>query len=108
MVFMDLPRELGAVLAGLLGLLIGSFLNVVIYRLPKILERQWATEAAEYAADLGAARPSPQPTPEVFNLWVPRSRCQSCGHQLRAHENIPVLSYLFLRGRCSSCAAPIM
>ena len=101
---------LNAILASIFGLLVGSFLNVVIYRLPKILERQWATEAAEYAAELGsAALPSggEQKAPEVFNLVVPRSRCQSCGHQVRAHENIPVLSYLFLRGRCSSCAAPI-
>ncbi len=98
---------LNAMLASVFGLLVGSFLNVVIYRLPKILERQWATEAAEYAAELGSTLPSATAKPEVFNLLVPRSRCQSCGHQLRALENIPVLSYLFLRGRCSSCAAPI-
>lgn len=98
---------LNAILASIFGLLVGSFLNVVIYRLPKILERQWATEAAEYAAELGSTPPSATEKPEVFNLLVPRSRCQSCGHQVRAHENIPVLSYLFLRGRCSSCAVPI-
>ena len=105
---MWLEPWLYAILAGIFGLLVGSFLNVVIYRLPKILERQWATEAAEYAAELGSSPPSSTPEKaEVFNLVVPRSRCQSCGHQVRAHENIPVLSYLFLRGRCSSCAAPI-
>lgn len=104
---MWLEHWLNAALAGVFGLLVGSFLNVVIYRLPKILERQWAAEAAEYAADMGCAPASAQPAPEVFNLWVPRSRCQSCGHQVRAQENIPVLSYLLLRGRCSSCAAPI-
>ncbi|WP_027995564.1 prepilin peptidase [Simplicispira psychrophila] len=104
---MWLEPWLNAALAGIFGLLIGSFLNVVIYRLPQILERQWAAEAADYAADLGAAPAGAAPAPEVFNLWMPRSRCQSCGHQLRAHENIPVLSYLFLRGRCSSCTAPI-
>ena len=98
---------LNAILASVFGLLVGSFLNVVIYRLPKILERQWATEAAEYAAELGSTLPSAPAQAEVFNLVVPRSRCQSCGHQVRAYENIPVLSYLFLRGRCSSCAAPI-
>lgn len=98
---------LNAILASIFGLLVGSFLNVVIYRLPKILERQWATEAAEYSAELGSTPPSATEKPEVFNLLVPRSRCQNCGHQVRAHENIPVLSYLFLRGRCSSCAAPI-
>ena len=104
---MWLDPWLDAALAGVFGLLVGSFLNVVIYRLPKILERQWAAEAAEYAADQSAVPAGVQPAAEVFNLWVPRSRCQSCGHPVRAHENIPVLSYLFLRGRCSSCAAPI-
>lgn len=108
---MWLEPWLNAVLASVFGLLVGSFLNVVIYRLPKILERQWAAEAAEYAAELipastAGTQPAP-PAPEVFNLWVPRSRCQSCGHPVRAHENIPVLSYLLLRGRCSSCASPI-
>ncbi len=100
---------LNAMLASVFGLLVGSFLNVVIYRLPKILERQWIAEAAEYAAELGSVPPSDSAAKdaEVFNIVVPRSRCQSCGHQVRAHENIPVLSYLFLRGRCSSCAAPI-
>ncbi|QKO22794.1 A24 family peptidase [Rhodoferax sp. BAB1] len=87
-------------LAGVLGLMIGSFLNVVIYRLPKIMERQWAEECAELAGkDL--------PQTETFNLVLPRSRCQKCGHQIRWHENIPVLSYLFLRGKCSACSTPI-
>lgn len=103
---------LNPTMAGIFGLLVGSFLNVLIYRLPKILERQWAAEFAEYAADAAlASAPATTPvvpaTPEVFNLWTPRSRCPSCGHQVRSHENIPVLSYLFLRGRCSSCAARI-
>ena len=98
---------LNAMLVSVFGLLVGSFLNVVIYRLPKILEHQWATEAAAYAAELGSTLPSATAKLEVFNLLVPRSRCQSCGHQLRVLENIPVLSYLFLRGRCSSCAASI-
>ncbi len=98
---------LNAMLASVFGLLVGSFLNVVIYRLPKILEHQWTTEAAAYAAELGSTLPSATAKLEVFNLLVPRSRCQSCGHQLRVLENIPVLSYLFLRGRCSSCAASI-
>jgi len=87
-------------LAGVLGLMIGSFLNVVIYRLPKIMERQWAAECAELAGkDL--------PQAETFNLVLPRSRCQKCGHQIRWYENIPVLSYLFLRGKCSACGTPI-
>lgn len=89
-----------ASLAGVLGLLIGSFLNVVIYRLPKMLERQWAAECAELNG-----RPAPEAEP--FNLMVPRSRCQKCGHQISWFENIPVLSYLFLRGKCSVCRTPI-
>ena len=97
-----------AALAGLLGLLVGSFLNVVIYRLPKMMERQWAAECAEYAGTAGEqVAPVHPPPADQFNLAQPRSRCQACGHQLRWYENIPVLSYLFLRGRCSSCGVSI-
>lgn len=96
---LGLMPELVAVLAGILGLLIGSFLNVVIYRMPKMMERQWAEECAELTGT--AAEPA-----EKFNLLVPRSRCSSCGHLIRWYENIPVLSYLVLRGKCSACAAP--
>ena len=71
-----------AALAGILGLLVGSFLNVVIYRIPKMMERQWAAECADYAATIGIQAPAVAP-PEVFNLSRPRSRCQACGHQLR-------------------------
>ena len=93
-------RGFEAAIVGFLGLLVGSFLNVVIYRLPKMLERQWTAECAEMAAtDLPADAP--------FNLMVPRSRCPHCSHQIRWYENIPVLSYLSLRGRCSACHAPI-
>ena len=103
------PFELHVGLAGLLGLLIGSFLNVVIYRLPKMMEQQWATECAALADD-GAVPLSHAPvslgTAEKFNLLVPRSRCSSCGHVIAWHENIPVFSYLFLRGKCAVCAAP--
>ncbi len=94
---------LQAALGGLLGLLIGSFLNVVIYRLPKMMERQWAAECAELT---GQQADAAAPT-EKFNLLVPRSRCQHCGHQIRWYENVPVLSYLFLRGKCSACHAGI-
>lgn len=97
---MPITPIVDAGLAGLLGLLIGSFLNVVVYRLPKMLERQWAAECAELNG-----RPTPEA--ERFNLMVPRSRCQKCGHQIRWFENIPVLSYLALRGRCSVCRTPI-
>ena len=91
---------LDASVLGLLGLLIGSFLNVVIHRLPRMLERQWAAECAELAGQPAAGG-------EPFNLTVPRSRCPHCGHGIRWHENIPVLSYLLLRGRCSHCHGAI-
>lgn len=95
---LGLGPQVDALLAGFLGLLIGSFLNVVIYRLPRMMERQWAEECAELTGK------SPDST-EAFNLMVPRSRCSSCGHPIRWYENIPVLSYLFLRGKCSACGA---
>ncbi len=95
-------------IAGVVGLLIGSFLNVVIYRLPRMLEQQWAREMAEYSASANPDQSAADaPQVESFNLMVPRSRCQACGHQLRWFENIPVLSYVALRGRCSSCSARI-
>jgi leader peptidase (prepilin peptidase) / N-methyltransferase len=87
-------------LGGVFGLLIGSFLNVVIYRLPKMLERHWARECAELSG--AAAQPA-----ETFNLVTPRSRCQNCGHAIRWYENIPVLSFLMLTGKCSACKTPI-
>lgn len=104
-----------AALLGVLGLLVGSFLNVVIHRLPKMMERQWADEHAQYAADAQAAAHGSAPSiaeqappgAERFNLWQPRSRCPSCGHAIAWYENVPVVSYLFLRGRCSACKAPI-
>ncbi|WP_404301873.1 prepilin peptidase [Alicycliphilus denitrificans] len=98
-----------AALVGVLGLLIGSFLNVVIHRLPGMMERQWAAECAQYAQDTGLLKPGKQdtPAPETFNLWTPRSRCPACGHEVRWYENIPVLSYLGLRGRCSGCGTRI-
>jgi leader peptidase (prepilin peptidase)/N-methyltransferase len=89
-----------AACAALLGLCVGSFLNVVIHRLPKIMERQWKAECAEVAGQEPAS-------PERYNLVVPRSACPACGHRISALENIPVLSWLVLRGRCTSCKAPI-
>lgn len=91
---------LQAGIAGVLGLLIGSFLNVVIYRMPKMLEQQWAAEYAEFAGEAAEEQPT-------FNLMLPRSHCQQCGHQIRWYENIPVLSYLFLKGKCSVCRTSI-
>ncbi len=96
---LDLPPAAGAVLAGFFGLLLGSFLNVVIYRLPKMMERQWAQECAELSG-------TPQQPVEKLNLLLPRSRCSQCGHLIRWYENVPVLSYLFLRGKCSACGVP--
>lgn len=87
--------------AMLVGLLIGSFLNVVVWRLPKMLDREWRQEAHDV---LGLPSETPLPT---FNLMLPHSQCPHCGHRIRAWENIPLLSYLFLRGRCSNCAAAI-
>ena len=95
-----LAPEAAIALASLLGLLIGSFLNVVIYRLPRMLERQWAAECAQ----LSGAAPSAEPP---LNLLRPGSSCRQCGHAIRWWENIPVLSYLLLRGRCSACGTPI-
>jgi leader peptidase (prepilin peptidase)/N-methyltransferase len=87
--------------AAIFGLLVGSFLNVVIHRLPRMMEAQWAAEAAELEG-----RPASGEAPP-FNLVVPRSRCPHCGHRITALENIPVLSWLWLRGRCSQCKTPI-
>nr|WP_314527024.1 A24 family peptidase [uncultured Pseudomonas sp.] len=88
-------------LAVVLGLLVGSFLNVLVWRLPKMLEREWRLQAQDI---LGQPAPAPLPT---YNLMLPHSQCPHCGHSIRAWENIPVISYVFLRGRCSGCAAPI-
>jgi leader peptidase (prepilin peptidase) / N-methyltransferase len=121
-----------------LGLMVGSFLNVVIYRLPLMLERQWREECAESAppgdalegstssgaeqaacvqemasavgaTDLPGSEPAPaaKVRPEPFNLVVPRSACPACRAPIRAIHNIPLLSWLLLRGRCASCGAPI-
>jgi leader peptidase (prepilin peptidase) / N-methyltransferase len=93
---------LEALPVALLGLFIGSFLNVVIHRLPKILEAQWAAECQQLT------HPDQElPEQARFNLMVPRSRCPHCGHQIRWYENIPLLSYAVLGGKCSSCKAKI-
>ena len=89
-----------SLICGVFGLLVGSFLNVVIHRLPKMMDYDWLTQCAELRGE------SP-PVHESLSLSRPRSRCPSCGHAISALENIPVLSWLFLRGKCSSCSAPI-
>jgi leader peptidase (prepilin peptidase) / N-methyltransferase len=96
-----------AALLGFLGLLVGSFLNVVIHRLPKMMELHWAAECAELNRDHHAVANTANDAAEPFNLMVPRSRCPQCGHQIRWFENIPLFSYLGLRGKCSQCEAPI-
>lgn len=93
------PGFLALLLGLLLSLMVGSFLNVVIYRLPVIMEREW--QAMTATAD--STDDSLNEEPEPFNLAVPASRCGNCGHRIRWYENIPVLSYLALRGRCSGC-----
>ena len=95
-----LPQEAWVALVGFLGLLVGSFLNVVIYRLPKMMEQQWAVECAELTGQ------SSEPTEEKLSLTSPRSRCSNCGHMIAWYENLPVLSYIFLRGKCSVCGTP--
>jgi leader peptidase (prepilin peptidase)/N-methyltransferase len=112
---------------GLFGLCIGSFLNVVIHRLPLMMERQWLHESAAQLTDGAAmARVAGVPLPEAerlakavdgygtriealppFSLSKPRSRCPHCGHQLRWHENLPVIGWLRLGGKCAACKAPI-
>mgnify|MGYP001580496030 CR=1 FL=1 len=82
------------------GLCVGSFLNVVIYRLPKIMERDWLAQCAEL-------RGEEMPKQETFNLAQPRSRCPACAHPITALENIPIASYLALRGKCSACGVRI-
>ncbi len=103
MTILDLFAELPALFVGVVfvfALLVGSFLNVVIYRLPIMMQREWAAECAELAGEKPAAQ-------APFNLVVPRSACPSCGHAIGALENIPVLSYLVLRGRCAGCKTRI-
>lgn len=84
----------------IVGLMIGSFLNVVIYRLPEMIKRSWLQQCAELRGETVELQPT-------FNLITPRSACIHCGHRITALENIPILSYLALRGRCSQCGTPI-
>lgn len=128
---MSVSQGFDAALAGVLGLLIGSFLNVVIYRMPVMMYRDWLTDAvanlmsskdqpslwslvfgpkSKAPKDLEAAADKAAPAIENlprFDLALPASRCGACGHKIRLHENIPVLSYIFLRGRCASCKTAI-
>jgi leader peptidase (prepilin peptidase)/N-methyltransferase len=89
-----------AITAAAFGLVVGSFLNVVVYRLPVMLQRHWARDCSELAGQEA-------PPQEAFNLLVPVSTCPHCGRRIHVLENIPLLSYLFLRGRCAGCHGPI-
>ncbi|MBI5793402.1 MAG: prepilin peptidase [Rhodocyclales bacterium] len=89
-----------ALAAGLFGLMVGSFLNVVIHRLPIMMQRDWAAQCAEL-------NNTPPPVVEPLSLARPRSRCPKCGHRISALENLPLLSWIVLRGKCKACAAPI-
>jgi len=106
--------------AAIFGLIVGSFLNVVIHRLPRMMQRESddylasESESRVEARNLGSPITSisyqsdkPLPHADLYNISVPRSACPACGHQITALENIPVLSYLFLRGKCSQCRTPI-
>lgn len=107
MLALDLVAETPALLYGLVvlfALVVGSFLNVVIYRLPRMLDARWRRECADFIAPPSGEE---KPTPLPLSLARPGSHCPHCGHALRARENIPLLSYVFLRGRCAACAAPI-
>lgn len=95
----DIPA-LFVTVCGLLGLMVGSFLNVVIHRLPKMMEREWHAQCAELSGKQIPANPR-------YNLLVPRSACPHCQHAIGALENIPVISYLILRGKCKGCGARI-
>ncbi|CAK0764885.1 Leader peptidase / N-methyltransferase [Gammaproteobacteria bacterium] len=91
-------------MAGLFGLMVGSFLNVVVHRLPRMLDQQWRTQCAEL---LETPPVSPVATPATYNLALPASHCPHCGHTLSAFENIPLISFLLQRGCCRACGVAI-
>ena len=97
---MIVSPPIDAAIFGILGLLIGSFLNVVIYRLPKMLEAEWVANCKEIAGTEAKFA-------EPYNLMRPRSMCQNCQRTISWYENIPVVSYVFLRGKCGTCGTPI-
>jgi leader peptidase (prepilin peptidase)/N-methyltransferase len=96
---------LGLACTLILGLLVGSFLNVVIYRLPKMMEKDWQNQCRDFlSTDQTIANlPLTEEKQALFNLMTPASTCPRCGHKIRAWENIPIVSYVFLKGKCSSC-----
>ena len=90
---------------GVLGLVVGSFLNVVIHRIPKMMERQWERECAEFLGEEFRGKDSLETQP--YSLAFPGSHCPSCNAEIKPMQNIPVISYLFLRGRCAHCSVSI-
>jgi leader peptidase (prepilin peptidase) / N-methyltransferase len=104
--FAMLPAAAQYAFVVVFGLVIGSFLTVVVHRLPVMMERAWRSEVNESLPE-DAPKSQKDAYPARFNLAVPRSACPHCGHVLRAWENIPVLSYLALRGKCGSCGARV-
>lgn len=98
------------IMTGLFSLAVGSFLNVVIYRLPLMMKKEWRSQCIDLLdedKETDSTVETQQPEEEKFNLMVPRSACPECGHQITASENIPVFSYLLLKGKCSSCGTAI-
>jgi len=98
------------IIVAIFSLAVGSFLNVVIYRLPVMMQNEWRTQCIDLLNDdqsLPDVKDIPHQHSKKFNLVLPRSACPKCGHQITALENIPVVSYLLLRGKCSGCGTPI-
>ena len=106
-VLFAMPAWLFVTSALLFGLVVGSFLNVVLHRLPVMLERDWTSELAELAEQKGTPIDVGDAVPKTYNLAKPDSACPHCGHKITALENIPVISWLVLRGKCCNCHAPI-
>lgn len=101
-ILLNSPYILSA-LAGIIGLMVGSFLNVVIYRLPIMMQRNWKKDCMEYLELSQEETPAAEP----FNLAFPLSHCPNCNTPIKPHQNIPVISYLFLKGKCAQCRTPI-
>ena len=95
------------IFTGVFSLIIGSFLNAAIYRIPEMMQKEWHQECTEFLQEKETKQQVPSKQEEKFNLMTPRSTCPHCGHMITALENIPVISYLFLRGKCSSCKTTI-
>ncbi|MCK5813357.1 MAG: prepilin peptidase [Cocleimonas sp.] len=95
------------IFTGVFSLIIGSFLNAAIYRIPEMMKKEWHQECTEFLQEKENKQQESSKQEEKFNLMTPRSTCPHCGHMITALENIPVISYLFLKGKCSSCKTAI-